>query len=393
MKRGWCPSLHEPMRTGDGLLSRVKPPGGRLTCAAARGVAQAAMLHGNGVIELTSRGNLQVRGLTDATAPRFAAAVVAAGLACADAGAERRRNVMLSPLAGDDPAAAPDAVSLAAAVEAMLAAEPALAALPGKFGFAVNGGGVLDLSEPADITVRTDGARHWIVLEAAQAPCAPSRTVSLVRDLARAAGSRRVRDVGAAALFASVGLAPTPFARHPAPAAPAGFIAYPGTGRGAFALSLPFGQTDAATLETVAELAERRGDGLLRVSSWRALLLGGVQARHASALRAAAAAAGLVADADDPRLRVAACIGSAGCASGTVRAREDAAALAAAANWAGVLHVSGCAKGCAHPDPASRTLVGAGGAYNLVRNGRADGPPQLLGLSPRQAATRLGDGP
>ena len=221
------------MRTGDGLLSRVKPPGGRLTAAAARCVAQAAMLHGSGVIELTGRGNLQVRGLTDASAPRFAAAMVAAGLASADANAERRRNVMPTPLAGDDPEVAADAAPLAAAIEAMLAAEPALSALPGKFSFAVEGGGVLALSEPADILVRTDGARRWIVLGDVQAPCAPNRTIGLVRDLVRAAGARRVRDAEPAALFASVGLAPAPSASRPMSAVPIGFIAYPGTGRGA----------------------------------------------------------------------------------------------------------------------------------------------------------------
>ena len=393
MKRGWCPSLHEPMRTGDGLLSRVKPPGGRLTAAAARLVVRAAALHGNGTVELTGRGNLQVRGLTDASAPRFAAAMVSAGLACADAAAERRRTVMPTPLAGDDPAAAADAAPLAAAVEAMLAAEPALAVLPGKFSVAVDGGGVLGLSEPADILVRTDGARRWIVLGDAEALCASDRTVDLVRDLALAIGARRAREVDATALLMSAGLTPEPSAQRPASAIPVGFIAYPGTERGAFGLGLPFGQTDAATLEMVADLTERFGDGLLRLSPWRAVLLGGVPARHAPALRAAATAAGLVTDAGDPRLRVAACIGSPGCASGTVRAREDATALAAAATWPGVLHVSGCAKGCAHPGPAARTLVGAGGAYNLVRNGRADGLPRAVGLSLRQAAAHLGDGP
>lgn len=391
MKRGWCPSLHEPMRTGDGLLSRVKPPGGRLTAAAARLVAGAAALHGNGTVELTGRGNLQIRGLTDASARRFAAAMVSAGLACADAAAERRRTVMPTPLAGDDPTAAADAAPLAAAVEAMIAAEQALAALPGKFSVAVDGGGVLGLSEPADITVRTDGARRWIVLDDAEAPCAPDRTVDLVRGLALAVGARRAREVDAAALLISAGLTLKPSARRPASAVPVGFIAYPGTGRGAFGLGLPFGQTNAVTLEMIADLAERFGDGLLRLSPWRAVLLGGVSARHAAALRTAAA--GLVTDAGDSRLRVAACIGSAGCASGTVCAREDAAALAAAASWAGILHVSGCAKGCAHPGAAARTLVGAGGSYNLVRNGRADGLPHAVGLSLRQVAAHLGDRP
>ena len=38
-RRGWCPSLYDPMATGDGLLVRVKPPGARLSAAAARALA------------------------------------------------------------------------------------------------------------------------------------------------------------------------------------------------------------------------------------------------------------------------------------------------------------------------------------------------------------------
>ncbi len=384
MIRGWCPTLYEPMATGDGLLVRVKPPGGRLSSASARVLARRAARFGNGIVELTGRGNLQIRGLDAAGAPRFAASMVAAGLASADAGFERRRNVMALPLGGDDPTAAGDADALAAALAAMLEAEPTLAALPPKFDFAVDGGGVLALPDAADIAVETDGERHWIRLGGWRAGCAPDATVGLARDLARAAGGRRMRDCDARAMFAAVGLAAIePSAPAPA-AAPVGFTAYPGTRRGAFGVGLPFGQTDAATLEALADLADRFGDGALRVSPWRAVLLGGVRARDAAALRDAAAA-GLIADPADRRLSMAACIGSAGCASGTVRAREDAAALANA-GWTGFLHVSGCAKGCAHPGVAPVALVGDGGRYRLVRDGHAD----VAGLSVQQAAACLG---
>lgn len=392
MKRGWCPGLYDPMPTGDGLLVRVKPPGGRLTSRAARLVAQAARDCGNGVIELTSRGNLQIRGLSAANIQPFAAAMVAAGLASADPGVERRRNVMPLPLAGCDPAAAADAASLAAAVEAMLAADPALAALSPKFSFAVDGGGVLGLSEHADITVRTDGAFHWIELDGAQALCPPGVTVPVLHDLARAAGTRRMREVGAAATFAAFGLTPELMAPRPASTPPVGFIAYPGTGHGAFGMGLAFGETDAATLCTMADLADRFCDGTLRLSPWRVVLLGQVAAALVPTLCDAVAVAGLIADADDRRLRMAACIGSAGCASGTVRARDDAAALASA-GWTGFLHVSGCAKGCAHPGDAQHTLVGENGSYGLVRDGRASGVRLITGLSVPQAAAHLGQHP
>ena len=64
MKRGWCPTVHEPMPSGDGLLIRVKPLGGRLSAAMLRTLAGIAASCGNGAIELTGRGNIQLRGLT-----------------------------------------------------------------------------------------------------------------------------------------------------------------------------------------------------------------------------------------------------------------------------------------------------------------------------------------
>ena len=56
--KGWCPNLYAPMDTGDGVLLRVKPFGGRLSAAQARALAAIAP----GAIELTNRANLQLRG-------------------------------------------------------------------------------------------------------------------------------------------------------------------------------------------------------------------------------------------------------------------------------------------------------------------------------------------
>ena len=131
MKRGWCPSLFEHMTSGDGLLARVKPPLGRMSAEAARQVAAAARACGNGQLELTNRGALQVRGLAEATLAPFREAVLAAGLASADPAVERRRNVLVSPFVD----AAGEA--LAAELERWIAQDRALASLPGKFGFAV----------------------------------------------------------------------------------------------------------------------------------------------------------------------------------------------------------------------------------------------------------------
>jgi precorrin-3B synthase len=126
--KGWCPTLLSPMQSGDGWLARVKPSAVTLSAGAARFIAATARRHGNGHIDLTSRANLQVRGLSPRSAELFADTIIAAGLASANPSHEAIRNVMASPLGPDDPTAAFDSLALAREIEAMLAQEPALAA-------------------------------------------------------------------------------------------------------------------------------------------------------------------------------------------------------------------------------------------------------------------------
>jgi precorrin-3B synthase len=133
----------------------------------------------------------------------------------------------------------------------------------------------------------------------------------------------------------------------------------------------------------LAELSERHGDGTLRATPWRALLLAGIAVTDAHRLAAEVEALGLIADAADPRLSIFACVGAPACKSASVDARGDAARVAAALpTTAGrSLHVSGCAKSCAHRGAASLTLVGRDGRYDLIRDGAATGKPALAGLT------------
>jgi precorrin-3B synthase len=71
-----------------------------------------------------------------------------------------------------------------------------------------------------------------------------------------------------------------------------------------------------------------------------------------------------------------------------VPARADAARIAAL-GLSGTLHVSGCAKGCAHPAAADVTLVGGSGRYSIVRNGRAGDVPWQTGLTIAAVAKAL----
>ena len=74
-RRGACPGLSAPMATGDGLLARLMPTG-TISLDAMAGLSAAALRYGNRIIEITSRGSIQIRGLTHDSAPAFADAVV-----------------------------------------------------------------------------------------------------------------------------------------------------------------------------------------------------------------------------------------------------------------------------------------------------------------------------
>ena len=339
MTRGWCPSVHEPMPTGDGLLVRIKPRGGLLTASEMRLITR----FGNGAIELTSRGNLQLRGLAPHEIEPCARAMVAAGLASPDPAAERRRNVIATPLAGLDPAVSPATAAIAAALETALEADATLA-LPAKFSFVVDGGGLLSLAAiPARIrlTIHSD---HAVV------------------DTIRVALHDAVGTALARAHLPATVAEPSSGAVELTP--PIGRI-----GAIAFGAALPFGVALAPLWIALADLAERYG-GVLRLTPWRTVLIAGLPDPQTLA------DLGLIIDPDDPRLRVAACPGQPGCASATVPTRPIAARLCPPPGI--TVHVSGCAKGCAHPGPATVTLVGQDGCFGVVRHGRAGDPAQAL---------------
>ena len=93
--------------------------------------------------------------------------------------------------------------------------------------------------------------------------------------------------------------------------------------------------------------------------------------------------AGLVTDPESPLLRVIACTGAPACPQALVATRDLARRLGALLGRGETLHVSGCAKGCAHPGRAQMTLVGQpGGTVALVRDGTAAGTPHRTGLDP-----------
>ncbi|MBO4270726.1 precorrin-3B synthase, partial [Microbispora triticiradicis] len=145
-----CPGALQVHTAADGALARVRVPGGGLAAGALRELAACARELGGGVVELTSRANVQVRGLADP--PAFAARMAAAGL-LPSATHERVRNIVASPLSGRSATAVLDVRPLVADLDAALCGRAALAHLPGRFLFALDDGTGDVLGLGADVTL------------------------------------------------------------------------------------------------------------------------------------------------------------------------------------------------------------------------------------------------
>ena len=379
--RGWCPGARRPMMAGDGLVLRVRPPLGELTPAQATGLADLAQLHGNGLIELTSRANLQLRGLSDDSHAPLIEALAELDLLDADAEVEARRNIVLDPFRP----VGPDVQNRIAAGLMQGLALPEFAALPSKFGFVVDTGPQRQLAEisgdirieagPAGLILRADGCPTGRLVPDAET------AVRLALDLARwfiASGGvgsdgrgRMARHLGLGAIL------PTDLdgthSPHAAAAAPV-----PGVQAGGLCLGAAFGLLPAPALRQLAA----SGAPVLRMTPWRMIFLPGVTATSVPE--------GMIQYPADPILRVQACTGSPGCPQANIATRDLARELAASLPPWARLHVSGCAKGCAQPGPADFTLLGGSGGFDLIRNGTAWDPPAHRALSLAQIHEILG---
>jgi len=357
--RGWCPSAHRPMVSGDGLLVRVKPRIGRLSDSDMKTIGLLSDSYGNGVIDLTSRGNLQIRGVAKADHPALLADLIAVGLVDAEPAREERRNITVSPLwqSGDR------TERLYHAIEARLGDLPDL---PGKMGVVIDAGpspvltGVsgdfrFESALDGQLILRADGAgRGMAVIEAdaVDALCEMARWFVATGGPEAGRMARHLERVDLPAEWRGDGAA-----RAGARPEPGGAV-----------YGVPFGRATAADL---TKLVSDTGARHVRVSPWRMLFLEGAAGVEVEGFLSSA----------DPVLDVAACPGAPACAQGQVETRGIARALA---GRVGTLHVSGCAKGCARQAISEVTLVGRAGRFDLVRNGRAGDMPERSGLTDAQ---------
>ncbi|WP_420961971.1 precorrin-3B synthase [Brucella sp. IR073] len=175
-RRSACPGLFRMTEAADGRICRVKLSCGRLSTSQARAVADVAERHGNGIIELTSRANLQLRGIGPDNADDVIVALMEAGLGPLVPEGDDIRNVMVNPTAGIDTNLAFDTLPLAGSLLETLQTTPAYYALSPKFSILIDGGEACAHTEhTSDIWIAaTEDGERFVFGLASCPPVAPS---------------------------------------------------------------------------------------------------------------------------------------------------------------------------------------------------------------------------
>ncbi|WP_039019525.1 precorrin-3B synthase [Halocynthiibacter namhaensis] len=341
--KGWCPGALRPMRSGDGFVVRVRAPKNRLTQSQIAQISDLSMRYGNGILDVSSRANLQIRGVQDDTHLALIKGLRALGLIDETVDLESRRNIVMTPFwqSGDQ------TEQLATVILNTLASSD-YPQTPGKFGIAIDTGPTSILRDvSADIRIErcadgliclADGATHGRLVNldnVANAICELAHWFIAAGGVTDGRGRMRALvqngvelPVAYRAALATQVVAETPE-----------IGVYP---EGAM-VGLPFGQLHAEILKQLSEL------GGLRLTPWRMLLLENVNSMPDLE--------GILTDPSDPHQDIIACTGLPACPQAKGNTRRLGTQLIPHLAGKSPVHISGCAKGCAQPFGTATTLI------------------------------------
>lgn len=357
-----CPGALQVHQAADGALARVRLTGGMISAEQLKALAEAATRFGSPSMELTSRGNVQIRGITDPVA--LAGAVADAGL-LPSSSHERVRNIVASPLTGRRGGNV-DVRHLVRDLDRAIQASGTLADLPGRFWIALDDG-------RGDVSgLGADVGAHCLSPDVAALLVAGVDTGIRTRDVVSTligVAEQFIRFRGNAWRTTELtefgplldGLSGTaqPGATWPAVTRPPVGWIQQDDGRVTLGAVVPLGVLPARTAEYLAAIGSPLG-----ITPWRSVLVFDLDEGVADAALRVLAPLGLVFDVNSPWLDVSACTGSPGCAHSVADVRRDAAqAVSGEAGQTGIhRHFVGCERACGSP-PVGEVLVATGNGY------------------------------
>jgi precorrin-3B synthase len=362
--RDACPGALQLHQAADGALARVRLPGGMTSAGQLEALAHAATRFGSPAMELTSRGNIQLRAITDTAA--VAEMVAAAGLLPSQTH-ERVRNIVASPLSGRV-GRTTDIRGLVTELDDAIQSEPELAKLPGRFMFGVDDGRADISGLAADVGAHfLDEATAALLLagrdtgvQLNRADVVPALIAIATRFAATHGKAWRVAELAdpATLLLEQFTSSAAPGATWPPVVRPPVGWLPQDDGRVTLGAAVPLGVLQASVAEYLAAIGAP-----LVITPWRSVLVCDLDEGIADVALRVLAPLGMVFDENSPWLAVSACTGSPGCDHSAADVRADAtAALDEPAD--GHRHFVGCERACGSP-PAGEVLVATGDGYRL----------------------------
>lgn len=364
-----CPGALQVHQAADGALVRVRLPGGAITAAQLAALARVSTEFGSGALELTVRGNVQLRGITDVAtvAGRIAPVLEDSGLLPSSTH-ERVRNIVASPLSGRA-GGRRDVRPWLRELDAAICATPRLADLGGRFWFSLDDGrgDVSGLRADVGVNVGDQGcalllAGRDIGVRLDEGDVVGALVDVAMRFLEIRGTAWRVHELDNRSRLVPGAEPGAPFPAVTRP--PVGWITQD-DGRVALGAAVPLGILPARTAEFLAAI-----EAPLLITPWRSVLVCDLDEGVADTALRVLPPLGLVFDDNSPWLTVSACTGSPGCARSAADVRADATAaldLGAAPPDAGAhRHFVGCERACGSP-PGGDVLLATGDGYRLLR--------------------------
>jgi precorrin-3B synthase len=350
-----CPGVLAVHEAADGGLARVRLPGGLLTLEQLTVLAGASADLGDGRLELTSRGNIQIRALRPGAPRELSDRLYDAGL-LPSISHERIRNILASPLSGLDRHSLYDVLAAAGDLDRQLCARVRFAELPGRFLFALDDGRG-DLAQAgADVAIRMVSAEQAALVLAGRDTgirVRPDEVVPVMLAAAEAfldereaqqSSAWRLAELqnGVEKVVSRLGMHEGPAPSFPVGEPPRAGLHEQDDGRVALVVTVPLGSLEGDQVAALVELAPQE----FRVTPWRSVVLTGLTEPAVGALHEV----GLVPDAESPWNKVTACAGKPGCAKALADVRADARQVTPRQpkNQRPV-HWSGCERRCGKP--------------------------------------------
>ncbi|AUB34478.1 nirA, ferredoxin-nitrite reductase [Nostoc flagelliforme CCNUN1] len=409
-----CPGLFYATPAADGILSRIRIPGGIISSQQCRAIADIAEQHGGGYVDVTNRANLQVREIRTGINAEVLKHLQDIGLGSRNPVVDHIRNIMTSPTAGIDPLELIDTRPFVQGWDNYIAAHPALSGLSAKFSVCFDGGGIIRVCDRLNdilfAAVLVDGnvyfRLHLSVGAKGQPPSdmgillPPEKCLPVLAGLAdvylahsNTTGKRRLRllellntlgyenylqEVQQRLPFSLLysDLTPQPPSllgkgeefstllqgeekyRH--------IGIHPQRQKGLFYIGvvLPLGRLESSQIRGLADLATKYGSGTLRLTPWQNLLLTDIPQQWVGDVLREIAFLGLDSSGTNIKSALVACSGKKGCAASATDTKDHALALAEYLETRVTLdcpvniHFSGCEKSCAQHSKSDITLLG-----------------------------------